>query len=58
MKLTIFRLDSPLKEMSRPFREEKIALQHDGHVSTSGTEPVISADQEVNCCILIFLHFD
>ncbi|XP_009398552.1 uncharacterized protein LOC103983107 isoform X1 [Musa acuminata AAA Group] len=40
------RLDSPLKEMSRPFREEKIALQHDGHVSTSGTEPVISADQE------------
>ncbi|URD74865.1 S1 RNA binding domain [Musa troglodytarum] len=40
------RLDSPLKEMSHPFREEKIALQHDGHVSTSGTEPVIPADQE------------
>ncbi|KAJ8498974.1 hypothetical protein OPV22_009526 [Ensete ventricosum] len=40
------RLDSSLKEMFRPFREEKIALQHDGSVSTSGTESVISADQE------------
>ncbi|RWW03735.1 hypothetical protein BHE74_00038155 [Ensete ventricosum] len=56
--LTIFRLDSSLKEMFRPFREEKIALQHDGSVSTSGTESVISADQEVNCRTLTVLHFD